>query len=80
LEWARFGIQVNGVAPGYFETEMNAQARDDDELATQILKRIPARRMGRPEELGPLVVYLASPAADFVTGETIAIDGGQLAG
>jgi NAD(P)-dependent dehydrogenase (short-subunit alcohol dehydrogenase family) len=80
LEWARFGIQVNGVAPGYFETDMNAQLRDDEASSTRILGRIPARRMGRPEELGPLVVYLASPASDFVTGQTVTIDGGQLAG
>jgi 2-deoxy-D-gluconate 3-dehydrogenase len=79
LEWARYGIQVNGVAPGYFETGMNAAARTDEGLSDQIIKRIPARRMGRPEELAPLVLYLVSPAADFVTGETITIDGGQLA-
>ena len=50
-----------------------------EELSTRVIKQIPARRMARPEELGPLVVYLASPVSDFMTGETLVIDGGQVA-
>ena len=79
-EWARTGVQVNAIAPGYFETEMNADARADAAMRERIVRQIPQRRMGGANELGTLMVYLASSAADFVTGETIVIDGGQLAG
>jgi len=77
LEWARFGVQVNAIAPGYFETELNAQLRADEAAAARVVRRIPARRMGRPEELAPLCVFLASDAAGFMTGETIVLDGGE---
>lgn len=79
IEWADFGVQVNAIAPGYVETDLNADVRSDEEQAARILRQIPVRRMGRPEELGPLAVYLASSASDFMTGETITIDGGQAA-
>jgi NAD(P)-dependent dehydrogenase (short-subunit alcohol dehydrogenase family) len=79
IEWAGVGVQVNALAPGYVETDMNAAARSDEELNAKILRQIPARRMARPEELGPLVVYLASSASDFMTGETLVFDGGQVA-
>jgi NAD(P)-dependent dehydrogenase (short-subunit alcohol dehydrogenase family) len=79
IEWAGVGVQVNALAPGYVETDMNAAARSDEELNAKILRQIPARRMARPEELGPLVVYLASTASDFMTGETLVFDGGQVA-
>lgn len=79
VEWARFGVQVNAVAPGYVETDMNAELRTDKELYARVVNQIPARRMARAEEIGPLVVYLASPASDFLTGETIVIDGGETA-
>ena len=79
VEWARYGIQVNALAPGYFITGMNEAARADAQLHERILRQIPARRMGEPSELGRWAVLLASPASDFVSGETIVIDGGQLA-
>ena len=79
VEWASRGVQVNAIAPGYIETSMNAALRGNEELSTRVVKQIPARRMARPEELGPLVVYLASPVSDFMTGETLVIDGGQVA-
>ncbi len=79
LEWARHGVQVNAIAPGYMETDMNAELRSDPEQTERILRGIPARRMARPEEIGPLVVYLASGVADFMTGETLVIDGGESA-
>jgi NAD(P)-dependent dehydrogenase (short-subunit alcohol dehydrogenase family) len=79
VEWASKGVQVNALAPGYVETEMNAAAREDEGLRAKIIGGIPARRMARAEELGPLVVYLASPASDFMTGETLVFDGGQAA-
>jgi NAD(P)-dependent dehydrogenase (short-subunit alcohol dehydrogenase family) len=76
-EWARYGIRVNGIAPGYFSTEMPAQALDDPKTRDHILKRIPLRRVGEPAEIGPLAVYLASKASDYMTGEIVRIDGGQ---
>lgn len=80
VEWARHNIQVNAIAPGWFLTPMNAPAFADEQIRDRLLREVPARRVGKPEELGPLVVYLASPASDFMTGETVFIDGGQLAG
>ena len=77
LEWARFGVQVNAIAPGYFETELNAGLRSNEATAAKVVRRIPAQRMGRPEELAPLCVFLASDAAGFMTGETIVLDGGE---
>jgi NAD(P)-dependent dehydrogenase (short-subunit alcohol dehydrogenase family) len=79
LEWASFGIQVNAIAPGYFETDMNTAIRARPEVLGRVLSRIPSGRMGRPEELGALAVFLASSASDFMTGETIVMDGGQVA-
>ncbi|MCY4086575.1 MAG: 3-oxoacyl-ACP reductase FabG [Actinomycetia bacterium] len=79
VEWAPFGVQVNAIAPGYVETDMNAEVRAQPEVLERVLRRIPAGRMGRPAELGPLAVLLASSASDFITGETVVIDGGQIA-
>ncbi|MEU2686853.1 3-oxoacyl-ACP reductase family protein [Streptomyces hygroscopicus] len=76
-EWAKFGAQMNAVAPGYFATDINAELRDDEGAVAKVLRRIPARRMGRPEELADLVTYLSLDAPDFLTGQTIAIDGGE---
>ncbi len=80
VEWARHNIQVNAIAPGWFLTPMNAQAFGDERIRERLLRDVPLRRLGKPEEIGPLVVYLASPASDFMTGETVFIDGGHLAG
>jgi 2-deoxy-D-gluconate 3-dehydrogenase len=77
LEWATSGVQVNAIAPGYFETEFNAELREDESAAAKVIKRIPAGRMARPDELISLVLYLASPASNFMIGETIVIDGGE---
>jgi NAD(P)-dependent dehydrogenase (short-subunit alcohol dehydrogenase family) len=79
LEWAPLGVQVNAIAPGYVQTDFNVDVRNDPEVYAKVLRQIPARRMASPEEIAPLAVYLASPASDFVTGETIVIDGGQVA-
>jgi 2-deoxy-D-gluconate 3-dehydrogenase len=80
VEWARYDVQVNAIAPGWFVTPMNAEAFADERTRERLLRDVPARRVGQPEELGPLVVYLASPASDFVTGEVVYIDGGLMAG
>lgn len=77
VEWARHGIAVNAIAPGYFETEMPAAVLGNPDLRSRVLGRIPLRRIGRPEEIGPLVVYLSSSASGFMTGAILRIDGGQ---
>jgi acetoacetyl-CoA reductase len=75
LESAAKGITVNAIAPGYIATDMTASMRP--EVLESIIKGIPATRMGKPEEVAGLVAYLASDAAAFINGETIAMNGGQ---
>ncbi len=79
LELARHNIRVNALAPGYFRTDMNAAALDDPNIGPKIIERIPLRRVGNVNEIGPLAVYLASDDAAFVTGEVFTISGGQMA-
>jgi 2-deoxy-D-gluconate 3-dehydrogenase len=79
VEWARHNIQVNAIAPGWFVTEMNEAAFADPRIHERLTRDIPARRTGRLEEIGPLAVYLASPASDFMTGQTLFLDGGHSA-
>lgn len=77
LEWARFGIRVNALAPGYFETEINDEFLDTDP-GQKMMARVPMRRFGNIEELcGPLIL-LASDASTYMTGSTITVDGGHL--
>lgn len=79
LEWAEHNITVNALAPGYIYTERTSRVFDNPELGDAFARRVPLGRIGQPEELGPLVVYLASNASDFMTGSVIVIDGGQTA-
>jgi 2-deoxy-D-gluconate 3-dehydrogenase len=76
VEWARGGLQVNAVAPGYLATDINAEARADPDRRARLVRSVPARRIAEPEEIGPLIVYLASPASDYMTGAVLAFDGG----
>ncbi len=76
VEWARDNIQVNALAPGWFVTPMNEAAFADSKISERLLRNVPMRRTGRLEEIGPLAVYLASSASDFMTGQTIFLDGG----
>jgi NAD(P)-dependent dehydrogenase (short-subunit alcohol dehydrogenase family) len=76
IEWARHGVQVNAIAPTYFETPLVAALRNDPERFRFITERTPMGRWGQPEELEGTLVYLASPASDFVTGQTVYVDGG----
>jgi len=79
LEWARFNINVNAIAPGYIYTEMSTQVfKENEEMLNRVLNVIPLGRIGQPEEVGVLIVYLSSKASDFMTGETIVLDGGQI--
>ena len=79
VEWARHDIQVNAMAPGWFVTDMNSEAFDDPRIRERLLRDVPARRTGKLEEIGPLVVYLASSASDYMTGQTVFLDGGHSA-
>jgi 2-dehydro-3-deoxy-D-gluconate 5-dehydrogenase len=78
-ELAARGITVNAIAPGYMATDNTAQLRADEARNKAILDRIPAARWGTPDDLKGTVVFLASPASDYVNGYTIAVDGGWLA-
>lgn len=78
-EWAKYGINVNAIAPGYMATDNTAQLRADESRSSEILGRIPADRWGTPEDLKGPVVFLASSASDYVNGYTLAVDGGWLA-
>ncbi|MEN6567000.1 MAG: 2-dehydro-3-deoxy-D-gluconate 5-dehydrogenase KduD [Veillonellales bacterium] len=78
-EWAKYNINVNGIAPGYMATDNTAPLRADAVRSAEILARIPAGRWGTPEDLGGPVVFLASQASDYVNGYTLAVDGGWLA-
>jgi len=75
-DWARHGLQVNGLGPGYFDTELTAALVADPEFSAWLCKRTPAGRWGRVEELGGAMVFLASGASDFVNGQVIYVDGG----
>lgn len=77
-EWAKYGIQVNAIAPGYIETKNTAPLRADLQRYNEILARIPAGRWGTPQDLVGTAVFLASKASDYVNGFTIAVDGGWL--
>lgn len=77
-ELAPHGIRVNGIAPGAIRTPINRPAWDSPEALTKLLKLIPYNRIGEPEDVARAVVWLASDEADYVTGTTLAVDGGML--
>ena len=79
VELARHNIQVNGIAPGYFKTEMTKALVEDEAFTAWLCKRTPAARWGDPQELIGAAVYLAAPASDFVNGHLLFVDGGMLA-
>jgi 2-deoxy-D-gluconate 3-dehydrogenase len=76
IEFASSNVQVNAIAPGWFETNMTTAVRMMPEMVDEIKLRTPAGRWGRPEELAGAAVFLASRASDFVTGTTLVVDGG----
>ena len=76
LEWAPFNVTVNCILPGPFHTEMNRTLSENPDVYKLFIAKIPLGRWGNPEELGGLVVFLASDAASFITGAGITIDGG----
>ncbi len=77
-EWAPHGVNVNAIVPGYISTDNTQALRDDPSRNTAILDRIPAGRWGRPDDLAGAAVFLASPAADYIHGAAIPVDGGWL--
>tara|TARA_B100001250_G_scaffold200885_1_gene172263 strand:- start:27 stop:779 length:753 start_codon:yes stop_codon:yes gene_type:complete len=78
VEWARHGIRVNAIAPGAFVTSAQSAVLENESILEARLKKIPQRRMGDPEEIGPLTAYLISPLSSFVTGSCFVIDGGEV--
>ncbi|MBO5884511.1 MAG: 2-dehydro-3-deoxy-D-gluconate 5-dehydrogenase KduD [Clostridia bacterium] len=78
-EWAKYGICINAIAPGYMATNNTANLRKDEKRSEEILERIPAGRWGTPSDMMGAVVFLASNASDYVNGFTLAVDGGWLA-
>jgi 2-deoxy-D-gluconate 3-dehydrogenase len=78
-EWAAKGLNVNAIAPGYFETNNTEALRADPDRSRQILERIPAGRWGEPADLAGAAVFLASSASDYVHGVVLPVDGGWLA-
>ena len=78
-EWAARKINVNAIAPGYFETNNTTALRADEQRNKDILGRIPAGRWGKPSDLGGAAVFLSSAASDYVHGTVLAVDGGWLA-
>ena len=78
VAWGRFGIRVNGVAPGFVDTKLTRITRDNPELYAKSLERVPLRRWGEPTEMGTAALFLASPLASYITGVTLPVDGGQM--
>lgn len=78
-EWARHGVNVNGLAPGYYDTELTSALVQDAAFTDWLCKRVPAGRWGRVEELIGATVFLAAPASDFVHGQLLFVDGGMTA-
>ena len=78
-EWAKHGININAIAPGYMETDNTAALRADEQRNKDILARIPTGRWGTPQDLSGAAVFLASSASDYINGYTLAVDGGWLA-
>ncbi|MGA9275952.1 SDR family NAD(P)-dependent oxidoreductase [Ilumatobacter sp.] len=74
--WAKHGIRVNGIAPGFVNTKLTSRSHDDPAVYDATVKRIPMRRWGEPEEMGDAVLFLASSMASYITGQMLLVDGG----
>lgn len=77
-DWAKYNIQVNAIAPGYFNTDMTQSLQKDSVRSKSILERIPADRWGEPDDLKGTVVFLASDASNYITGHVLVVDGGWM--
>ena len=78
-EWAKHGVNVNAIAPGYMMTDATAALRANPERSEQIFSRIPAGRWGEPDDIAGAIIYLASAVSDYVNGHVLVVDGGWLA-
>ncbi|HYN38620.1 MAG TPA: SDR family oxidoreductase [Rhodospirillales bacterium] len=78
IEWARHGITVNAVAPGWVRTDLIRHLLDDDAMLSAYTKAIPMRRIAEPEEIGPLVAFLCFDLAGYMTGSVVVVDGGLM--
>lgn len=76
--WQKYDIRVNAVAPGFVDTQIIAWAREEEGLSKEFLRQIPARRVGRPEEVATTVLFLASPDTSYIVGQSVIVDGGYL--
>jgi NAD(P)-dependent dehydrogenase (short-subunit alcohol dehydrogenase family) len=79
IEWARYGVRVNAIAPGHIRTTLSTIELENPKIRDVILSHIPLKYVSEPEDIAPLAVYLASSASDFMTGSILLIDGGQTA-
>jgi gluconate 5-dehydrogenase len=79
IDWGQFGVQVNGLGPGYFKTELNQKLVDDPQFSAWLVGRTPSRRWGDVADLGGAAVFLASDASRFVNGHILYVDGGVTA-
>jgi NAD(P)-dependent dehydrogenase (short-subunit alcohol dehydrogenase family) len=79
IEWAKYNIRVNAIAPGFFRTPMNAALLKSEEFMRPILAKTPLGRIAEPDEVVGTVIYLASEASRFMTGSVVVLDGGELA-
>ena len=79
IDWGQFGLNVNGIGPGYFKTELNQKLVDDPTFSSWLVGRTPSRRWGDVEDLGGAAVFLASDASRFVNGHILYVDGGVTA-
>ncbi|MFQ6094011.1 MAG: glucose 1-dehydrogenase [bacterium] len=77
-DWAKYNITVNAIGPGYFITDMTQPLLKNKDRYEELTRRIPMGRWGKPEDLGGVAVFLASEASDYITGQTIYVDGGWL--
>src|SRR5262249_59856381 len=77
-EWARFGVTVNAVAPGYIETRLTKDYLEQGDNRQSLVSLVPAERLGRPEEVADAVTFLASDRAGFITGQGLYVDGGRV--
>ena len=79
VDWAPFGLRVNGIGPGYIQTEMTRPLWEDETFSQWVVGRTPLARWGMPEDFAGAAVFLASDAARFITGQILYVDGGWLA-
>jgi len=78
IDWAKYKINVNGIGPGYITTELTQPLWQDDAFSQQILEKTPLARWGTPSDIGSVAVFLATPASDFMTGQTVYAEGGLI--